>query len=202
MVTLDGFFEGPNREIDWHNVDKEFNEFAAQQLDSLEVLLFGRVTYEMMASYWPTETAITSDPIIAEKMNSKAKIVFSTTLEKADWNNTQLIKENIIKETSRLKQKTGRDMAIFGSANLANSLLEAGLIDEIRMMVNPIILRDGHPMFENGQEKLHLKLVNSRTFGNGNVLLIYQPVIKIKGFWQRILQTFRSISKQTSETRQ
>ncbi len=202
MVTLDGFFEGPNREIDWHNVDKEFNEFAEQQLDSLDVLLFGRVTYEMMASYWPTETAITSDPIIAEKMNSKAKIVFSTTLEKADWNNTQLIKENIIKETSRLKQKTGRDMAIFGSANLAHSLLETGLIDEIRMMVNPIILRDGHPMFENGQEKLHLKLVNSRTFGNGNVLLIYQPVIKVKGFWQRILQTFRSISKQTSEPRQ
>ncbi len=193
MVTLDGFFEGPNHEIDWHNVDGEFNEFAAEQLDSMDGLLFGRMTYQMMASYWPSEMAVTNDPVIAEKMNSKVKIVYSSTLDKADWNNTTLIKGNIVRETQKLKQQPGRDMAIFGSAVLGNALLEAGLIDEVRVMVNPIVLRNGHPLFKDGTERLHLKLVNSRVFGNGNILLYYQPVVKVKqnNLWRRILQAIR-----------
>jgi dihydrofolate reductase len=180
MVTLDGFFEGPQKDISWHNVDEEFNEFAGEQLDSVDALLFGRVTYELMASYWPTEIAATNDPIIAEKMNNKPKIVFSTTLENAEWNNSTLIKENIGEATSRLKQLPGRDMAIFGSANLGNTLLEAGLVDEIRIMVNPVLIGQGRPLFENRKDKLDLKLLNSGTFTNGNVLLTYQPVKKAK----------------------
>jgi|WetSurMetagenome_2_1015567.scaffolds.fasta_scaffold168602_1 dihydrofolate reductase len=176
MVTLDGFFEGLQGEIDWHHVDEEFNSFASKQLDSLDMLLFGRVTYEMMASYWPTENAISDDPIIAEKMNTKPKIVYSTTLAKANWSNTHLVNENAIKETFRLKQKEGLDMAIFGSATLANSFLEAGLVDEIRAMVNPLLLGTGHPMFKNGLEKKDLKLISTRVFDNGNVLLTYQPL--------------------------
>ncbi len=176
MVTLDGFFEGLHREIDWHNVDEEFNAFASKQLDSLDMLLFGRITYEMMASYWPTRAAITDDPIIAEKMNAKPKIAYSTTLEKVDWSNTLLIKEDIFKETNKLREKEGLDMAIFGSGDLANQFLEAGLIDEIRAMVNPVLLRRGHPMFKKGKNKINLKLLNSRAFGNGNVLLTYQPL--------------------------
>ena len=95
MTTLDGFFAGPNGEIDWHVVDEEFNEFANDQLNSVDVLLFGRVTYELMASYWPTASATTDDPIIADKMNTLPKIVFSGTLEKVEWHNTRLVKENI-----------------------------------------------------------------------------------------------------------
>ncbi len=193
MVTLDGFFEGPNHEIDWHNVDGKFNGFAAEQLDSMDGLLFGRVTYQMMASYWPTEMAVTDDPVIAEKMNSKPKIVYSSTLEKADWNNSRLIKGNILRETQKLKQQPGRDLAIFGSGILGNALLEAGLIDEVRMMVNPVVLRKGHPLFKDGTERMRLKLMNSRTFGNGNVLLTYQPVVRVKqnNLWRRILQAIR-----------
>jgi dihydrofolate reductase len=93
MVSLDGYFEGTNRDINWHVVDDEFNEFALDQLNTLDVLLFGRVTYGLMASYWPTSEALTNDPIIAGKMNTTPKIVFSKTLEKAEWNNTRLIKE-------------------------------------------------------------------------------------------------------------
>lgn len=177
MISPDGFFEGPNREIDWHHVGDEFNKFASDQLDSLDTLLFGRVTYEMMASYWPTEAAITDDPVIARKMNSIAKVVYSTTLDKADWNNTTLIKEDIVRQTARLKEQPGRDMAIFGSAVLGNALLDAGLIDEIRLMVNPVLLRKGRPLFGDGKAaRLDLNLLKSRPFNNGNVLLFYQPM--------------------------
>jgi dihydrofolate reductase len=175
LITLDGFFEGPNREIDWHNVDNEFNEFAIEQLDSLDTLLFGRVTYEMMASYWPTEMAVTDDPVVAGKMNGISKIVYSTKLKKANWSNSSLVDKNIIEQTARLKGQPGRDMAIFGSGELGNTLLKAGLVDEIRIMINPILLGEGRPMFKDGKERQKLKLLSSRTFHNGNVLLYYQP---------------------------
>ena len=85
MVSLDGFFEAPKRDINWHNVDDEFNEFAIEQMNTVDTLIFGRVTYEFMVSYWPTSEAITNDPIVAEKMNSLPKIVFSKTLSQVDW---------------------------------------------------------------------------------------------------------------------
>ncbi len=177
MISLDGFFEGPNREIDWHHVDDEFNKFAIDQLNSLDTLLFGRVTYEMMASYWPTEAAINDDPIVASKMNSITKVVYSTTLDDADWSNSTLIKQDIIRQTARLKEQPGRDMAIFGSAILGNALLDAGLIDEIRLMVNPVLLRKGRPLFSDGKQgRLNLNLLKSRPFNNGNVMLFYHPV--------------------------
>src|SRR6266496_5967963 len=110
MVSLDGFFEGPNRDISWHNVDEEFNEFAINQLNEVDTLLFGRVTYEGMASYWPTEFAISNDPIVAGLMNSLPKIVFSTTLDKAEWNNTRLVNDNAAEEVSKLKGRPGKDI--------------------------------------------------------------------------------------------
>ncbi len=178
MVTLDGFFEGPNREIDWHNVDAEFNEFAIEQTGTVDVLLFGRVTYQMMASYWPTPSAIANDPIVAGQMNRVPKIVFSRTLEKAEWNNTRLIKDHIAEEILKLKQQPGKDLALFGSANLMSTLMQLDLIDEHRVMVNPVILGNGNPLFKRTKDKLNLKLVKTRTFGNGNVLLCYEPVRK------------------------
>ena len=174
MVTLDGFFEGPNREIDWHHVDEEFNQFAVEQTSAVDALLFGRVTYQLMASYWPTSIAVQDDPIVADLMNRLPKLVFSRTLEKAEWNNTTLIKDHIAEEISKLKQQTGKDLALFGSANLMFTLMQMDLIDEHRIMVNPVILGSGTPLFKVSQ-KLNLKLVRTRTFGNGNVLLCYQP---------------------------
>jgi dihydrofolate reductase len=175
LITVDGFFAGPNGEIDWHHVDEEFNEFAGEQLDSTDGLLFGRVTYQLMASYWPTDAATTDDPIIAGKMNSLPKIVFSRTLDKAEWNNTRLIKENIAEEISKLKQKPGKDLFVFGSADLAATLTQLGLIDEYRIIVNPVVLGSGIPLFKDVQHRIELKLVKTRTFRNGNVLLYYEP---------------------------
>jgi dihydrofolate reductase len=175
LVTLDGFFEGPNREIGWHNVDEEFNEFTGDQLNTFDILLFGRVTYELLASYWPTPTAIRDDPIIAHLMNMIPKIVFSRTLEKADWNNTRLIKDHIGEEITKLKEQPGKDMAIFGSGNLASNLTNLGLIDEYRIIVNPVILGDGHPLFKGVNDRLNLKLLKTMAFRSGNVLLYYAP---------------------------
>lgn len=178
MVSLDGFFEGPDHEIDWHNVDEEFNEFAIQQLNEVDMLLFGRVTYQGMASYWPTPFAIENDPIVAGKMNSIPKIVFSTTLDKAEWHNSRLVKEHVAEEIAQLKQEQGRDLAIFGSSDLTASLLQTGLVDELRIMVNPVVLGKGKSLFKGIQDRVNLKLLNTKTFRSGNVLLYYQPVTK------------------------
>jgi dihydrofolate reductase len=175
MTTLDGFFEGPQKEIDWHNVDKEFNEFAEHQLNETDIILFGRVTYELMARYWPTEYAIKNDPIIADKMNVIPKIVFSKTLEKAEWNNTRLIKENIADEVSQLKHQPGKDIAIFGSSNLAATLIQLELIDEYRMMINPVILGSGTSVFHGMSSRHDLKFIKIKMFHSGNILLYYQP---------------------------
>ena len=177
MVTLDGFFEGPNHDISWHNVDAEFNDFAIDQLKSAEGLVFGRVTYQLMASYWPSELATKDDPVVAGLMNRLPKIVFSKTLTKVDWNNTRLAKgaERVAEETTKLKQQPGKDLLLFGSADLASTLTQLGLIDEYRIMVNPVVLGSGTPMFKGVKDKLRLKLTNTRTFRSGNVLLYFQP---------------------------
>ena len=175
MTTLDGFFEGPNQDISWHNVDEEFNDFAIEQLNEISTLLFGRVTYQVMASYWPTEFAIKGDPIVAGLMNSLSKIVFSKTLDEAGWNNTKLVKENIAEEVLKLKQQPGKDIAIFGSSDLAVTLAEQGLIDEYRIIVNPVFLGHGTSLLKGIHEKLNLRLLKSRTFKSGNVLLYYVP---------------------------
>jgi dihydrofolate reductase len=176
LTSLDGYFEGPGHEIDWHNTDEEFQEFAIEQTGQAGILLFGRVTYEMMASYWPTKQAIESDPIVAGLMNSLPKIVFSRTLSKADWQNTRLVKTDFAKEIATLKAEPGKDLCILGSSDLAVSFLEAGLLDEVRILLNPIVLGEGKTLFKGIQNRLHLKLLKTRIFKNGNVLLTYQPL--------------------------
>jgi dihydrofolate reductase len=177
MVSLDGYFEGPDRDINWHLVDEEFNQFAIQQTSSVDTILFGRVTYELMASYWPTPAATTDDPMIADLMNRLPKIVFSRTLQNAEWNNTRLIKDHIAEEILALKRQPGKDLALFGSANLLSTLIQMGLIDEHRIIVNPLVLGRGTPLFQGITEKLNLKLLKTRVFTNGNVLLYYQQEI-------------------------
>ena len=175
MVTLDGFFEGPNREIDWHNADNlEFNDFAIEQMGPMDTILFGRRTYQMMASYWPTEIAVQSDPVVADLMNRMSKVVFSRTLETVDWNNTRLIRENAGQEIRNMKMQPGKNLAIFGSANLISTVMDE--IDEHRVMVNPILLGGGTPLFKNNPERTRLELAGERVFKSGNVLLTYRPV--------------------------
>lgn len=175
MMTLDGLFEGPGHDINWHRVDEEVNAFAEQQLQSGDGLIFGRVTYQLMAGYWPTPSGIADDPVIASLMNSLPKIVASRTLDTAEWNNTRLVKEDIVGELSQLKAQPGRDILLFGSADLSSTLLRADLIDEFRVIVNPLVLGSGSPLFKGIGKPLELKLLNSRSFHNGNVLLVYEP---------------------------
>lgn len=175
LTSLDGFYEGAGHSIDWHNVDEEFNEFANAQLDSVDMLLFGRVTYEMMAAYWPTEMALKNDQVTAAAMNSKAKVVFSRSLSSAAWQNTRLVKDNIAEEVMKLKAQPGKDLIIFGSSDLAVTLIQTGLIDEFRIMVNPLALGVGKSLFKGLQSRLNLELIKTRTFKSGNVLLYYRP---------------------------
>jgi len=176
FITLDGFFEDENQSLEWHNVDDEFNKFAIEQLNTADLLLFGRITYQLMASYWPTPDSIADDPVVAQKMNSLPKIVFSKTLEKAEWENTRLVKENIREEIEKLKNQPGKDMFIFGSAELASTLREMGLIDEYRIMVNPVVIGSGKPLFLNINTNFNLKLLRTTVFKSGNVLLYYEPL--------------------------
>ena len=175
MTTLDGFFEGMDQDINWHHTDDEFNEFAIDQLNEIGTLLFGRVTYQMMASYWPTESAIKDDPIVAGLMNSLPKIVFSKTLDQAEWNNSRVVKENVAAEVLKLKEQSGKDIAIFGSSDLAVTLAENGLIDEYRIIVNPVFLGHGTPLLKGIKDKIELKLLEAKVFKSGNVLLYYAP---------------------------
>jgi dihydrofolate reductase len=171
LVSLDGFFEGPDHTIDWHNVDDDFNVFAAEQLDRLGGLLFGRVTYELMASYWPT--ASTDDPV-TERMNALPKFVASRTLRSVDWHNSRLLGSDLAGEIRTLKQSTDGDIAIFGSGRLIASLMPLGLIDVHGIMVNPVILGRGTPLFEGVQDRSDLTLIDARPFVSGNVLLRYR----------------------------
>jgi dihydrofolate reductase len=178
MTTLDGYFEGPKRSIDWHHVDAEFFEESNALLDSVDTLLFGRVTYQLMEGYWTTDQAMQDDPVITRKMNGTPKIVFSRTLEQATWRNTRLIKENVAAEVAKLKSGPGKDMVIFGSSNLAASLLDMGLLDELRIIVNPVLIGDGTPQFKGLKTRTELKLLGAKTYKNGNVLLTYEPAKK------------------------
>lgn len=182
MVSLDGYFEAPNPEdFDWHTVDDEFNEFAVQQLDASDCLLFGRVTYQGMATYWPTPEAIENDPEVASRMNRTLKIVISRSLDRPDpqWNNTRLITEDVHGELSGLKQQPGEDLLVLGSSALTASLIDMGLLDQLRVIVNPVVLGAGRSLLGTTKERKKLRLLDSRTFRSGNVLLTYEPQRKL-----------------------
>ncbi len=178
-VTLDGYFSGTNGDMSWaHKVadDAEWNEFVAANASGGGGLVFGRVTYQMMAGYWPTPLALANSPVVAERMNALPKIVFSRTLDEAAWNNTTLLRGDPAAEMRRLKGEPGDDMTILGSGSIVAQLAGAGVIDEYQVIVNPLVLGGGRTMFEGVEERLPLKLRRSRVFGNGNVLLCYEPI--------------------------
>jgi dihydrofolate reductase len=176
-VTLDGYFTDMNGDMSWaHTQDAEWNAFVADNAKGGGVLVFGRITYELMASYWPTPLALENDPVVAERMNNLPKVVFSRTMDKASWNNTKLVKGDIAAAIRTMKQEPGADMVIFGSGSIVSQLAQDGLIDEFQIVVNPIVLGKGRTMFDGIKEKLTFKLTKTRAFGNGNVFLCYEPM--------------------------
>jgi dihydrofolate reductase len=178
VVTLDGYYEGPEGEFDWPNVDDEFNEFAISQLNDIDTLVFGRATYEGMASYWPTPAALEDDPAITDRMNGIPKVVLSSTLGSADWENSTLVKGNAAEAIGELKQRPGKDLAMFGSPTLTASLIEQGLVDELRVMVQPILLGAGKSLFAALHQRVPVTLERTTVFRSGNVLLHYRPLAR------------------------
>jgi len=173
MVTLDGFFEGPKPwEIDWHELvwGEELEQMSIEQTGSADLLLFGRRTYQGMAQHWPTATGE-----VADIMNSIPKVVFSRTLDQAGWNNTRLVNSDAEGEVARLKRQSGKNMLIFGSADLSASLSQAGLIDEFRLGVVPVVLGGGNPLFKPAPDRLPMKLLEARPLKTGCVILRYEP---------------------------
>lgn len=175
-VTIDGFFAGPNGELDWFVWDDEMAKFSTDQLKTVDTILLGRVTYQLFADYWPTPSAYKENPIIAPMMNELPKIVFSSTLNRAEWNNSMVVKENIAEEISKLKKKPGKDMVIFGSGTIVSAFAKLGLIDLYRLIVNPVVLGKGKPLFKGLNDKLKMKLLNAKALGSGNVILEYEPI--------------------------
>lgn len=179
QVTLDGYFAGVDGDISWAHKDRsdaEWTAFVAENASSGGTLVFGRKTYELMVSYWPTPLAHQNDPIVAERMNNLPKVVFSRSLDTATWNNTRLLKGNLAAETRNLKKEPGKGLAILGSGSLVSQLATEGLIDEYQIVVNPVVLGRGRTMFEGLTQKLPLRRTKTRAFSNGNVLLCYEPL--------------------------
>lgn len=174
FITLDGYFEGPNHDISWHRHGTEENEFATQMLGLGSVLLFGRVTYELMASYWQTPQALQQTPLIAQAMNDAEKIVFSRTLQMAHWNNTKLLNGDIGQEIRKIKRSPGKDLTLLGSGSVVAQLADQALIDEYQIMVDPVLLGDGTPICKGIRHRPSLQLTAVRSFRSGSVLLCYQ----------------------------
>jgi len=170
LITLDGFFEGPKSwDLDFHKLvwGEELERLSMEQLKSTDTLLFGRVTYEGMAAYWTRARGADAD-----LMNGIAKIVFSRTLTKADWNNTSLVKDHVAEEVAKLKAGPGKDIYIFGSANLSSTLTQHGLIDEYRLGFVPVLLGRGNSLFKEGKP-VTMKLLDARQLKNGCVIVRY-----------------------------
>jgi dihydrofolate reductase len=173
-VSLDGYIADADGDMSWaHKSDPEWNKFAASNAKGGGELVFGRVTYDQMAGWWPTPQAMKALPAVATQMNALPKIVFSRSMTEATWENTQLIKSNPVAAMRRLKKKAGRDLVIFGSGSIVALMTDARLIDAYDLVVNPIVLGSGKPLFDD-VHKLPLKLRKTRSFKNGNVVLSYE----------------------------
>ena len=175
-VSVDGFFTDAKNDMSWaHRQDEEWNAFMSSNASGDGELLFGRVTYEMMAAFWPTPQAAAMLPTVAAGMNRMKKLVFSRTLDRAEWQNTTLVHGDLVAETARLKRQHGPDIAILGSGSIVSQLAEARLVDEYQIVVNPIVVGRGRTLFETGRMPMPLSLTQTRKFRNGNVVLWYKP---------------------------
>jgi dihydrofolate reductase len=177
-VSLDGFVETPSRSLDWIHVDEELHSFFNDEARSMSTFLYGRRMYELMSAYWPTaETDPSATPSMIEFARiwrDKPKVVFSRTLERVDWN-SRLVRGDAAEEVARLKEQEGFDMDVGGPAT-ASTLLRHGLVDDIRLFTQPVILGAGTPFFPILDARIRLKLLETRTFGSGVVYLRYEVV--------------------------
>jgi dihydrofolate reductase len=176
FLTLNGYFKGENEDTSWHRHGEEENRYSEDSLQSDNILLFGRTTYEMMYSFWPTPMAAELFPEVAIGMNKAEKIVFSNTLKIAEWNNTTIMKGGIVEQIKNIKSGKGKDMAILGSGSIVAQFSDAGLIDTYKIMIDPVALGGGTTLFEGLNQKLDLRLVESRVFNSGVVLLTYEKM--------------------------
>ena len=175
-VSLDGFIADAQGDMSFFHGgadDAEWNAFVEGNASGGGTLLFGRVTYDMMASFWPSPMAAQRLPLVAERMNSLPKVVFSRTMDAASWQNTRLVKGELADEVRKMKNEPGSGMAIMGSGTIVSQLTEAGLIDEYLIVVNPLVLGSGRTMFQSIRERTPLRLTKTRSFQNGKVLLCY-----------------------------
>jgi dihydrofolate reductase len=178
QVTLDGFIEGPNGELDWAmKEDEETWQDHFELMRSVDTLLLGRVMYPAYEKYWlsaPTSPSSTKSEIEYARLADRTqKVVFSKTLEKVEWKTTRIIKDHIAEEILKMKQQPGKDMLILGGAGLVSSFTNLGLIDEYHLVVNPVVLGGGKPLFKGVKERLKLKLIGTKTFRSGKVVLHY-----------------------------
>jgi dihydrofolate reductase len=176
-ASLDGFIEGPDRDIDWTAPDEELHAFFNDQAREIGTFLYGRRLYELMAGFWPTADADPSAPQhiaeFARIWRDTPKIVFSKTLQSVEWNST-LVRDDVVEEVIKLKQDRGEDMAV-GGPTTASGLVKHGLVDEYRLFVFPVVLGRGTPYFPALDQPINLQLVETRSFGMGVVYLRYQP---------------------------
>lgn len=175
FISINGFYKGIDEDISWHKHGGEEAEYSEASLKSNNTLLFGRVTYEMMAQFWPTQMAYDSFPEVAKGMNSSNKIVVSKTLKSADWNNTSIISGHMVEKIAELKQTSTNDITLLGSGNILTQLADANLVDEYQIMIDPVFLNGGIPILNKLQHKLNLKLTKNQTFNSGSLLLVYKP---------------------------
>lgn len=173
MLSLDGYFEGAkNWDVEWFQgfFSEELENFSVEQLRGADALVFGRVTYEGMAAYWQTAKGE-----VADFMNNLPKVVFSRTLERTDWANTRLVKSDAVAEIRELKGRGSRDIFVFGSGHLCAGLLAAGLFDELRLALVPIVLGRGTTLFGRDLSRQPMKLLEARPLANKCVILRYEP---------------------------
>jgi len=180
QVSLDGYFVDMHGDMRWaHNAykDEEWDAFVTANASGGGLLVFGRITYDLMKSYWPTPFAFQNNPLVAERMNNLPKVVFSRTLDTASWNNTKLVKEGMAAEIRKMKNESGIDMAIMGSGSIVSQLTQEHLIDEYQIVMIPVVLGKGRTMFDGIKDRLSMTLTKTRAFANGNVLLCYVPTV-------------------------
>lgn len=176
FMTVDGYFEGPEKgEYAWHKHDMEGSKYAADKLQSESALVFGRITYEQMVSFWPTEAAIKTMPEVAAGMNKAEKIVFSRTLKKAEWNNTTIIHDHISNYVRKLKNTPGKNLTILGSGSIITQLADEGLIDQFQFMIDPVAIGKGTPIFNGIKKQLNLELINVEKLKNNALVVHYKP---------------------------
>lgn len=174
MLSADGYFEGEDHNLDWFVADEEFTVFSDNQLAEADTLIFGRRTFEMMESYWPSDQVEEGDKATAEMMNTYRKVVFSHQPLETDWQNTEVYTGDIINVVNDLKnQQSNSDIAILASSNLCTMLLREGLIDEVRLLTCPVLIGSGTSVFDGLDEKVQLSLDRIKRFNSGNLLSVY-----------------------------